>query len=79
MICVYLNKTGVKYINMKFNKKDLTILIIPVIIMLLLMPILPDKISIHRGISGNRTFIDKKYSFLLGLIPYIVYKLKYDK
>ncbi|MDF2880815.1 MAG: hypothetical protein K0R54_1372 [Clostridiaceae bacterium] len=68
-----------KYIKMKFNKKDVLILIIPVIIMLLIMPVLPDKISIHRGISGSRTYIDKKYSFLLGLIPFVAYKLKYDK
>lgn len=66
---------------MRFNKKkiiiDLLILIVPVIIIFLLMPILPDKISIHRGLTNR--YIDKKYSFILGTIPFIVYKLKYDK
>lgn len=67
---------------MKFNKKliiDSLILIIPILIMLLLMPILPDKISIHRSITGSRSYIDKKYSFILGILPFVIYKLKYDK
>lgn len=66
---------------MKYNKKriitDVLILIIPVAIMILLMPVLPDKISIHKGLTN--TYIDKKYSFLLGLLPFAIYKLKYSK
>lgn len=65
---------------MKFKKSilaDILILVVPVIIMLLLMPILPDKISIHKGLTNR--YIDKKYSFVLGLLPYIIYKLKYAK
>lgn len=62
---------------MKKCKKDLLILLIPVIIMLLLIPILPDKVPVHRGINGTVRYIDKKYSFVLGLLPYVVYKLKY--
>lgn len=66
---------------MKFNKKriitDVLILIIPVAIMILLMPVLPDKISIHKGLTN--TYIDKKYSFLLGLLPFAIYKLKYSR
>lgn len=66
---------------MKQNKKkifiDILILVIPVIIILLLMPVLPDKISIHRGLVNR--YIDKKYSFLLGVLPFIIYKLKYDR
>lgn len=69
------------YYEMKYNKKsifvDILILIIPVIIMFLLMPILPDKISIHRGLTNR--YIDKKYSFLLGLLPFVIYKIKYNK
>ena len=66
---------------MKLNKKklliDLLILIVPVLIIILLMPVLPEKISIHRGIVNR--YIDKKYAFILGLIPYVIYKIKYDK
>lgn len=66
---------------MKFNKKnilvDILILIVPVSIILLLTPILPDKISIHRGLTNR--YIDKKYSFLLGILPFVIYKLKYNK
>lgn len=62
---------------MKFDKKSILILVMPVILMLLLMPILPDKISIHRGLYDR--YIDKKYSFILGLLPFVIYKLKYDK
>lgn len=59
--------------------KDLLILLIPVVIILLLTPYLPEQISIHRGISGNHTYIDRKYAFLLGIIPFVIYKLKYNK
>ena len=66
---------------MKFNKKiiilDILILIVPVIIIILLMPILPDKISIHIGITNR--YIDKKYFFLLGLLPFVIYRLKCNK
>lgn len=66
---------------MKFNKKsiivDILILIVPVIIIILLMPILPNKILIHRGLTNR--YIDKKYSFLLGLLPFVIYKLKCNK
>jgi hypothetical protein len=66
---------------MRLNKKqlfiDLLILIVPVLIIILLMPVLPEKISIHRGIVNR--YIDKKYAFILGFIPFIIYKLKYDR
>ena len=67
---------------MKKSKKffiDLAVLIIPVAIILLLMPVLPQKIPIHRSIAGTSTYLDKKYSFLLGVLPFAVYKLKYDR
>ena len=64
---------------MKLKKTvlDILILAVPVIIMFLLIPILPDKISIHRGLTN--TYIDKKYAFILGLLPFIIYKIRYDK
>lgn len=58
--------------------KDLLILIVPVVIILLLALFLPDQISIHRGLSGQQ-YIDKKYAFLLGLLPFVIYKLKYNR
>jgi uncharacterized membrane protein len=60
---------------MKFTKKDILILVIPVVIMILLIPVLPDKIPMQWNQNGDvNWYLDKKFSFLLGLIPYIVYK-----
>lgn len=61
---------------MKFTKKDLLVLIIPVIIMILLIPFLPDKIPMQWSASGKvNWYLDKKLSFLLGLVPFVIYKL----
>lgn len=66
---------------MKYSKKglirDILILVAPVVIILLLMPVLPDKIPIHRGLVDR--YIDKKYAFILGILPFVIYKLKYEK
>jgi uncharacterized membrane protein len=60
---------------MRFNKKDLLIIIIPVIIMILLVPVLPDKIPMQWSLKGDvNWYLDKKFSFIIGIIPYIVYK-----
>lgn len=66
---------------MKIKILDIIILIVPVLIMLLLTPILPDRVPIHWSITGaaNR-FIDKKFAFALGIMPFVIYeaiKLKY--
>ncbi|MDP4182673.1 MAG: DUF1648 domain-containing protein [Bacillota bacterium] len=62
---------------------DILILAVPVIIMLLLTPILPDKVPIHWSSSGEvNNFIDKKFSFVLGVLPFVIYKsikIKYFK
>jgi uncharacterized membrane protein len=67
---------------MKINKIDIIILVIPIIIMFLLTPVLPDKVPIHWNIKGVANgFIDKRYAFALGLVPFAVYKsikLKYS-
>lgn len=61
---------------MKFNKIDILILVIPVIIIVLLTPVLPDKVPIHWGVNGVADgFIDRKFAFLIGLTPFVVYKL----
>lgn len=66
---------------MKFHKKDILILVVPVIIIILLTPILPNKIPIHWSFSGSANgFMDKKFSFILGILPFAIYesiKLKY--
>ncbi|HHW49063.1 MAG TPA: DUF1648 domain-containing protein [Clostridiaceae bacterium] len=75
---------------MKYNKRiiiDILILVIPVIIMIFLMPVLPEKVPIQWTFSGENKFvasrfIDKKYAFLLGLIPFVLYqiiKFKYGR
>lgn len=67
---------------MKLNKIDILILVIPIIIMFLITPALPDKVPIHWNIKGAANgFIDKKYAFALGLLPFVIYKsikLKYS-
>lgn len=63
-------------VKLKLNKKELLILLIPVIIMILLIPILPDKIPMQWNRNGDvNWYLDKRLSFLLGLIPFAVYKL----
>lgn len=59
-----------------FNKKELLILIVPVIIMILLIPVLPNQIPMQWNSNGEvNWYLDKKLSFLLGAIPYVLYKL----
>ncbi len=61
---------------MKLNKKDILILVIPVIISILLIPVLPDKIPMQWDLRGNvNWYLDKKLSFIIGAIPFIIYKL----
>lgn len=65
---------------MKFGKVDIIILVVPVIIMILLTPVMPAKVPIHWSINGGANgFIDKKFSFVLGLIPFAVYELMKHK
>jgi uncharacterized membrane protein len=60
---------------MKLKKIDLVILIIPVVVMILLIPILPDKIPMHWNLKGEVTwYLDKKFSFVIGLLPFLVYE-----
>ncbi|MGI6668396.1 MAG: DUF1648 domain-containing protein [Acetivibrionales bacterium] len=64
---------------MKSNKRiwiDILILVVPVIIMILLTPVLPEKVPIQWNFSGGvNRYIDRKYAFLLGLIPFVLYEL----
>lgn len=61
---------------MKLTKKDILILVIPVIIMLLLLPVLPDKLPMQWNLNGDvNWYLDKKLSFLIGFLPFIIYKV----
>lgn len=66
---------------LKFNKKklliDAMILLLPMLVIFLLTPILPEQISIHRGLNDQS--INKHFAFLLGAIPFAVYKIKTRK
>ena len=48
--------------------------------MLILTPVLPEKVPIQWTLGGANKFtasrfIDKKYVFLLGIIPFVLYEL----
>lgn len=59
---------------MKRYQKDLVILLLPVIIMLLLTPILPDQIPMQFNLKGEvNWYLPKQLAFLLGFIPYVIY------
>lgn len=59
---------------MKFNIKDLLILIIPIVLFLAITPILPAKVPYHWSIDGTVSYMDKKYFFITGVLPYLIYK-----
>jgi len=66
---------GASGYKMKFNKKDLLILVIPVFIVILLIPVLPDKIPMQFDFNGNvHWYLYKQLYFIIGLIPFIIYK-----
>ncbi|MBZ9689257.1 DUF1648 domain-containing protein [Clostridium estertheticum] len=61
---------------MKINIKDILILIIPVVISILLIPVLPDKIPMQWSLNGTvNWYLDKKFSFIIGIFPFVVYEL----
>lgn len=67
----------------KINWKELGILLIPVLIMVLLIPVLPDRIPMQFSMDGSvNWYLDKRLSFLIGLLPYVVckaYKIKHSR
>jgi hypothetical protein len=42
--------------------------------MFVLKPILPDKVPIRWNLNGACGFIDREYSLVLGMIPFVIYK-----
>ncbi len=61
---------------MRKYKKDLLVLLIPLVICLIIYPFLPDRIPKQFGFDGSVTYMSKNFIFLTSLIPYLVY-LKY--
>ena len=60
---------------MKLSKNELLVLIIPVVVAILLIPILPDKIPMQFDMHGNvNWYLDKKFSFIIGLLPFVIFK-----
>lgn len=65
----------IKNKKINVNMKEVLILLVPVLIMILLIPVLPDKIPMQFGADGSvNWYLDKRLSFLIGLLPYVVYK-----
>ncbi|WP_234117459.1 DUF1648 domain-containing protein [Clostridium hydrogenum] len=61
---------------MKLKKKDILILVIPIIIMIAIMPLLPSKIPMQWDVNGKvNWYLDRKFSFIIGIIPFAVYEL----
>jgi uncharacterized membrane protein len=61
---------------MKLNKKDLLILIIPLIIVAAIYPILPAQIPRQFGLNGEIRYMAKEFIFLLGMAPFLIYKYR---
>lgn len=59
---------------MKQYQKDLLILVVPMIVMFLLTPLLPDQIPMQFNLQGHvNWYLPKQLAFLLGAIPYVIY------
>ncbi len=59
---------------MKQYQKDLLILVVPMIVMFLLTPLLPDQIPMQFNLQGDvNWYLPKQLAFLLGAIPYVIY------
>ena len=60
---------------MKLNKKDMLILIVPIVIAAIAYTILPPQIPRQFGFDGKvNSYMNKEYIFLLALLPYVAYK-----
>jgi len=61
---------------MKLSKKDKLVIIIPLVIVGILYPILPDKIPIQFQLGGAIKYMVKEVIFIFGLLPFILYRYK---
>jgi uncharacterized membrane protein len=59
---------------MKFTKKDLLVILVPIAVIAAIYPFLPAKIPRQFHFNGQPSYMAKEFLFLVGLLPYIVYK-----
>ena len=59
---------------MKIDKKSLLVLIIPLVIVTIIYPFLPAKILRQFHFSGPPSYMAKEFIFLVGLLPFVIYK-----
>lgn len=60
---------------MKINKKDIILIVVPLIIIAAIYPFLPDMIPRQFDFQGHASsYMRKEFLFLSAFLPYIVYK-----
>lgn len=60
---------------MKFNKIDLLVILIPLIIVAAIYPTLPAMIPRKFSFTGHPTaYMHKEFLFLIAFLPYVVFK-----
>lgn len=60
---------------MKMTKTDWLVLLIPILLLALAIPFLPEQVPMQWGRDGNVTWTLNRYFFpLVGILPYIVYR-----
>lgn len=64
---------------MKFNKKDILILLIPLLITAVVYPFLPAQIPRQFHLDGETSYMAKEFIFILGILPFVIYKSRYAK
>jgi len=60
---------------MKFNKKDMLILVVPFVILAIIYPFLPPQIPRQFRFNGEPpAMMAKEFIFLFGFIPFLIFK-----
>lgn len=78
---MYIFEFGEYYIKalevnvLKFNKRDIFVLAIPIVIAAIAYGFLPPQIPRQFGFDGKvNSYMNKEFIFLLALLPYVVFK-----
>lgn len=59
---------------MNLNKRGMAIILIPLIVIAFIYPALPEKIPLQFQSSGRVIYLGKEFLFILGILPYIIYR-----